>query len=102
MHCLEVWTRSAEYSATVHMFLASLPHGLRELWSESTAPSDLHDRSPRYTDLVIGNQGTSDHLQGTHGNNFNERGWSTNFDKGLCNALHGLRKSKCAAEPNVP
>lgn len=93
MHCLEVWTASAEYSVTVHMFLASLPHGLRELWSESTAPPDLHDRSPRYTDLVIGNQGTS------HQGLFNERGWSTNFDKDLRCKLHGLRKSKCAADP---
>ena len=102
MHCLEVWTSSAEYSGTVHMFLASLPHGLRELWIESTTPPHLDGRStpPCYTELVIGHQGTL--YQGTGGDKFDKRGWSTNFDTDLRNALHGLRKSKCAAEPNVP
>jgi len=90
MHCLEVWTQDSEYESTVHMFLASLPHGLREVWIECTTSTrhqrhytntPLHER--HYTNLVVGYQGTS---------SFDTLGWSACFDDDLKKNLHGLRK----------
>ena len=78
MYCLEVRVQSSEVerASAVHMFLASLPHGLREVWIESIAFSP-----DRYTDLVLGYRGEQD---------FNERGWSTYWPSNLTNRLHCL------------
>ena len=64
MYCLEVHAQSTELQgvSAVHMFLASLPHGLREVWIESNS-----GRQHSYTDLVVGNRGTGD---------FGDRSWS--------------------------
>ena len=79
MHCIEVWTQDSDYASTVHMFLASLPHGLREVWIECATSSQPW----RYTDLVVGDQDTK---------NFEKLGWSAYFDPQLSRSLHGLRR----------
>ena len=111
MHCLEVYTQSSAHARTVNLFLASLPHSLRELWIECTTsqvddlermvsngrPCDRNcangrtdgrvsvqtGRSHPYTDLVVGNRGDRP---------FVERGWSTYLEPSLRNSMHGLRR----------
>ena len=85
MHCLEVQTQSdSQKAGAVHMFLASLPHGLREVWIESNS-----GRRHEYTDLVVGNRGVVD--------NFVEYGWSAYWKPELRKKLYCLRR--CVPQP---
>ena len=69
-------------ASAVHMFLASLPHGLREVWIESDS-SSRHT----YTDLVVGKRGSGD---------FVEYGWSAYWKPEL-QRLHCLER--CTHQP---
>ena len=90
MYCLEVHAQSTELQgvSAVHMFLASLPHGLREVWIESNS-GGRHS----YTDLVVGNRGmpTTKSATSRQSGNFVERGWSAYF----CLEKPELRRLKC-------
>ena len=98
MYCLEVCTADVRYAETVHAFIGSLPHGLRELWIEcntqrpGTRTRDesyqaRQSRHAEFTELLLGFGRYAEQ-------EFNCWGWATCMDDLHDQKKHG-RGSSC-------